>query len=852
MTRAKVFKKLLSMTISLSLTTAVVTPVPAFAAMNTNNNGADKLWIAIKQLTGVATIMDTGAHPDDERNSMLAYCLLEKGAKTIVVTTTRGAGGQNAIGKEVGDAYSALRTRELQEATEMIGSELVILSEEYGNTAADFGFSKRWQEAYSIWDVDKITERLVRAIRVYRPDVVFNSANNVMTEHGQHQATNMITADAFKKAADPNAYPDQITKEGLEPYQPKKLYDTGTEKDYTAKMDFAAFNPILGLSYEQFGQNSRYMHISQSMGKEVEPGQKAVAYHKLISSTMPIPKEKEKDMFDGIPMNFSDLSEIYSDSTKVSKMLGKLQKDVDKIVSAYPDNKQLTASIHKMIADVNKGLNIVSESDLSAADKYDLTFRLKTKLSQLYKASEQSSLLMVSVVPGSYEVAQGQSTKVTVNIFNGGNSSIKDIDVSLNVPEGWKVTAPSVTSAPEINYNNTISFEYNLTIPKEAENFHPYKPSVISATVGYKVNGVTTEIKAEPKKLFAVMPEYSLQLTPENYVLNTTVAGKNIPVTVGVKSYITGNTSADVTLDVPEGWSIEPKAVNLKFTGSNQNKTADFTVIPSSDLKEDRFTINARAVSSTMTSSQTVQIIDYPHIGRTYYMYPAALTVQAANVILPKDIKVAYFDSGKDEVYKYLGQIGMDIKVIDGNDVMYGDLSQYDTIVLGIRSYRDSDQLLTANNRLLEFVKNGGNLVVNYSQNSSADRWNPNLAPYPLTIGPVTLEWRVVEENAKVKILEPQNEVFNTPNKIVESDWDGWVQERSIYNISQADPKYTKLVSSYDTGLEDKPQDGMWLTANYGSGTYTYTTIVWYRQIQQALNPGAYRMFVNMLSMKQK
>jgi len=851
MKMSKSISRAMALAITLALTATIALPLPSSAALNSNNRGADQLWMALKQLTGISTIMDTGAHPDDERNALLSYCLLEKGAETVVVTTTRGAGGQNAIGKETGMAYSALRTRELQESVEMIGSDLVILSEEYDNTAIDFGFSKLGEESLAIWDVDKITERLVRAIRTYRPDVVFNSANNVITEHGQHQATNIITADAFKKAADPNAYPEQISKEGLQPFQAKKLYDTGKADDYTAKMDYTLYNPILGLTYEQFGQNSRYLHISQSMGKVTAPDAIAASYHKLISSTMPMPTAKEEDMFDGINMTFTDLANSYFSNKPVYKMLNKLQSDVDNIVKAYPNFTKVTTEVHKMISDVNAGLNTIKKSSLSAANKYDLTFRLQTKLSQLYEASAQSSLLIANITPASYEVAQGQSTKVTVNLFNGGNSSIKNINVKLNTPKGWIVSAPTIASASQIDFNKSTTFEYTVTIPKDAENFHPYEAAALTATVSYNVDGVQSKMTVEPSKLFAVMPEYSLQLTPENYVLNTTVKGSKIPVTVGVKSYVTGDSSTTVTLDIPTGWSIEPKQVTLAFTGSNQNKTANFTITPPTNLKEEKLVINAKATSKNMVSDQTVQIIDYSHIGRTYYLYPSALTVQAANVILPENLKVGYFDSGKDEVYKYLTQIGMDVTVIGDNDVMFGDLSKFDTIVLGIRSYRDSDQLLTANNRLLEFSKNGGNLIVNYSQNSAADRWDPSLAAYPLTIGKPTLTWRVVEEDAAVKILAPENQVFNTPNKIVASDWDGWVQERSIYNISEADSHYTKLISSYDKGLEASPQDGQWLTTNYGKGIYTYTSVVWYRQIQQAMNPGAYRLFVNMLSAKQ-
>ena len=852
MKKGKKFTRAIAAALSLALAVTIAAPMDASATnLNSNNRGAEKLWMAIKQITGVSTIMDTGAHPDDERNSLLAYCLLEKGAETVAVITTYGQGGQNAIGSESGFAYSAVRARELQEAMDLIGGELVVISEEYDNTAVDFGFSKLGEEALAIWDVEEQIERTVRAIRTYRPDVVFNSANNVLTEHGQHQATNIITAEAFKRAADPNAYPDQI-KAGLRPYQPKKLYDTGKADDYTAKMDYTMYNEILGLTYEQFGQNSRYFHISQSMGKVTDVSATAASYHKLIATSLEKKlTDKEEDMFDGIELTYTDLAAKYHKNKQVYRLLNSLQDDADDIVAAYPINSKVTSAAHDMIDDINKGLDTIKKSNLSEEDKYDLTFRLNTKLDQLYEVSAQSSSLIATITPASYEVARGQSTKVTVQLYNGGKSDLKNLSVKLNTPEGWTVSAPKVTTASKIDYNKTIKFEYEVSIPKNADYYHPYEEIPMTATVSYVVDGVASKTTIEPKKLFAVMPEYSLQLSPENYVLNTTVANSTIPVTVGVKSYVTGKTSTTVTLDAPAGWTVEPKQVKLEFTGNNQNKTANFTITPPANLKdENRYTIKAKATSAKMVSDQTVQVISYDHIGTTYYLYDAAVTVQSAKVILPEGLKVGYFDSGKDEVYKYLEQIGMDVTVIGDNDVMYGDLSKFDTIVLGIRAYRDSEALITANNRLLDFVEKGGNLVVNYSQNSAADKWQPSFAPYPLKIGSPTLTWRVVEEDAKMTILDPNNKVFSTPNKIVESDWDGWVQERSIYNISEADPKYTKLVSAIDKGSEIV-QDGQWLTTNYGKGVYTYTSIVWYRQIQQAMAPGAYRMFVNILSQKQ-
>jgi hypothetical protein len=327
-----------------------------------------------------------------------------------------------------------------------------------------------------------------------------------------------------------------------------------------------------------------------------------------------------------------------------------------------------------------------------------------------------------------------------------------------------------------------------------------------------------------------------------------------LPVVVGVKSHVSGESVAAVTLDAPEGWTVSPEEIEVSFASANEVQVAEFTVVPPEGFKEESVKIGAVATKDGVVSDTTVQVIEYPHIGRTYYLYPSVLTIQGIDVEVPEGLKVGYVSGGRDLVYLYLSQIGFDVTLLEPDDVLFGDLSQYDTIMTGVRAYRDRSDLITASQRLIDYVENGGNMVVQYMQ-VNGDNWQPRFAPMPLVIGSPTANWRVVEEDAEITVLEPGHPVFNTPNAIDESDWDGWVQERSIYDINAAesDPGWTKLISAMDTDDDivvpgRQVQDGMIMTAEYGEGNYTYNSVVWWRQIQ-ALVPGAYRILTNIISL---
>ena len=821
---------------------------PAYA-----DRGIADLWKSIRPLTTIASAMNTGAHPDDEHSATLAYLSLGQGVNTSSVIAVRGEGGQNEIGSELGQALGVIRTRELQEASRITNVTLGILGEKLDDPIYDFGFSKSVEETLEKWGDSVVYERLIRQIRELRPDVIIPSFLNEVSTHGHHRTINVLTVRAFKDAANPDIFPEHL-KKGLQPWQIKKLYVPADSKDYSVNAPIGEYNEIYGASYLQLGEESRFLHRSQGMGRVYDEGpvqgELFSKYYKLELSTV-TSKEKGNDFFAGIAFTFEDLAqEIEAKGTdskgKVVRDLRTLHKDANEVIAAYPSFAGVLKQVHQMKANVQTALADVKGSDLEAVAKEDLLHRLQVKEAQLNTASMEAASVVAKVKPAESELVAGQTTKVVVSAFNGGTTTLRNVNLSLRVPAGWKAAPAGAARFEQLGYNETASVVFEVTVPANAPLFKPYDPAVLQGQVEYEAYGTAATLDVTPQNAVAVLPPYSMTLSPRATILNTLRAGEPIPVKVSVRNYTPGASKASVSLNVPEGWKVEPAVEELSFAAKGETKSAAFTVKAASNVGPGTFSVKAIAKNGTVLSTHGAQVIEYPHIGRTYLVQPAELSIQAFDLKVPNQLQVGYVSSGFDNIDQYLRQAGVDVVNLDAKDIESGDLSQYDTIVLGIRAYAFRPELIPSNQRLLSYVKDGGNLVVQYHK--PEDKWSPELAPYPITIGTPLIQWRVTDENSKVTTLAPDHPMFTTPNKIMDQDWHGWIQDRSAYNPSKWGQEYTALISNGDPG--EKEFTGTFLTAHYGKGVYTYSSLVWYRQIP-ALVPGSIRMFVNMISQHQ-
>ncbi|MBS4208012.1 PIG-L family deacetylase [Bacillus sp. FJAT-50079] len=801
-----------------------------------------ELWNVVKPLETTVTFVNTGAHPDDERSDFLAYLSRGLGVKTASLIANRGEGGQNEIGLELGNGLGIIRSREMVEAAKITNVKAYHLSEELSDAIYDFGFSKTTEETLGKWGEEVTYERLIRFIRMYQPDIVMPSFRDVDSQHGHHRTITVLSERAFQDAADPNVFPHQL-KEGLSVWQTKKLYlPAESASTATTSIEIGMYDPIYEMSYPQLGEQSRYMHKSQGMGNDIPVAPRQV-HLELSKST--VDTKGSNDLFAGIPYNFAEWADVFSKNQNDLKVhFTKIQKELDGIVAAYPNQKAVFSKSQSALKNIRNVTKKVEKSKLDRALKHDLLHKLSIKEEQLQAASFVAADLDIKVEADSPILTQGQKTKVSITLVNNGKEKLDKVEAQLIVPKGWKASKKS--KAKQLKPRESAKLVYDVSVPKKADFYDAYEEPVIQVQLSYENSGSQVQHIEQLNETIAVLPDVGLTLHPEDMVVNTANIQEEMPVQVKVKNFFTGKHRAKVTLAVPEGWTVSPKEIAVDFSKQLEEKELNFTVSPPAHITEGNFTIGAEAIANGRTFQSTVQEIHYNHIGTFYYLYPSQINGAAFELLSDPDLKIGYIESGFDQVADYLTNAGLSITKLTEADLSSGDLNQYDSIVVGIRAYLSREDLAANNARLHEYVENGGHLVVQYHK--PGDNWNANTtAPFPLTLGNPSIRWRVTDENAKVNVLQPESSLFNYPNQITDQDWEGWVQERGLYYPMAWDDRYETFVSMADPN--EDPFDGGILMAQHGKGTYLYTNLVFYRQIQGQV-PGGYRIFTNLISYK--
>lgn len=796
------------------------------------------LWNTLQPLDTTLSFLNTGAHPDDERSHLLAYLSRGLGVRTASLIANRGEGGQNEIGKELGNALGIIRSNELIEASKVTGVEVFHLSQTTNDPIYDFGFSKSPDETLEKWGRELTYKRFIHRIRTNKPDILFTSFLDVDTQHGHHRAINQLTRKAFEDAADPTVFPEQLEEEGLSTWQVKKLYLPAEAENATTSIEIGKYDPVYGMTYPQLGEKSRYLHKSQGMGNEIPAGPETINL-RLGKSVKGIPAEE--DLFDGLAYDFKEIASQIN-SKPVGAKLNHFQKTLEKVIEQYPNRDKSMKQAHIALNEARKLESTITNSKLQEKVKEDILFRIDVKQRQLTDVSRVASNLKVETVVEDATLVQNGQTKVTVSLENKGKHSLKDASTTLSLPEGW--TMDDIPKPFRLNAGEKRIIEFTVNVPADSSYFKPYDEPIIHSEVNYSVGPAAVEQSYQTESTIAVMPDVSVQVTPNKLVINTLDVPEQITVDSEVQNNTNGELDTSVRLDVPEGWTVEPESAPVTFENEGETKTVSFTVSPGFSVSKGEFSINPIVNANGKSLSTHVQKIQYDHINTSYYLYPAKVEGVAFDLNLPETLKVGYIDSGFDKVAERLQGIGMDVTKLEQEDLQSGDLSKYDTIVTGVRAYLSREDLRNNNERLLQYAEDGGHLVVQY--NKPWDNWEPEkTSPYNLVIGQPSIKWRVTKEEAEVNVLKPNHPLFNYPNNITEKDWSNWVQERGLYFPMEWDDRFETFVSMADPNEE--PFNGGILMADYGEGTYLYTNLVWYRQIQNQV-PGGYRIFSNLVS----
>jgi LmbE family N-acetylglucosaminyl deacetylase len=849
------------------------------------DSGVAGLKQMLVRLDTTARFMQTVAHPDDEDGGLLTLESRGKGASVILLTLNRGEGGQNKLGSNLFDVLGVVRTLEVTAADRYYGVE------ERFTRVADFGFSKTPEETFQKWQGHDIPlADMVRVIRTFRPDVLVARFSGTDRDgHGHHQASAILTREAFRAAADPSRFPEQMN-EGLQPWQPKKLYignvcgfgaTSCPDPDYTVRLNTGAVDPLLGMSYAQFAMDGLRHQLSQGAGAwNIDPGDRW-AFYKLVDSTIPNTTDSsghEKSFFDGIDTSLQGLAtRVGGESSKaafLSTALADLQKDVDAAKAAVNrDPFAAAAPLFTGLQTTRSLIEQVNKSDLSAPAKAELLTELRTKESQFETAANLAAGVelqaTVDVLTGedpdhSFMAVPGHSFDLTVHFSSKLPAELKD--VALDLPPGWESQAHKATSGEG-------ELHFHITVPKNAAYTRPYwhrdnpetdalntidnpqyatlafPPPPVRVHATYTLDGKPglvkatamvpfTNIAGEPaERALAVAPAYSVMLEPGEQVIPVS-GGSTSTVKVGVFTNLPGRTSGTLHIEVPAGWRVEPASLPLEFQMQHQTKESEFHLFPAS-LKEGRAEVKAVFEANGQTYKEGYSVVTRPDLDTFYYYQPSTLRVSIVDVNVPKNLRVGYIMGAGDEIPTVLKQIGINLTMIDADKLATANLMPYGTIVVGIRAYDTQKDLVANNQKLLDWVSAGGTLVVQY--NSGVGDFNKGkFTPYPAQLSRA----RVTVEDSPVQILAPEDSIFNSPNKITQKDFDGWVQERGLNFMDHWDDHFKPLLASNDPG--EAPLKGGLLRAQYGKGTYIYTGYAFFRQLPAGV-PGPIRLFVNLL-----
>lgn len=853
------------------------------------------LGLVLRELGNVGIFLETAAHPDDENSALLAMLTRGQGIRTTLLTATRGSGGQNEIGPELGESLAVLRTEELASVHRWDGTE------QYFGRFIDFGYSFSVDETYRKWGRQEILSDYVRMIRQIRPDVIMTMPPEGELGGAHHQAQARITGEAFRLAADPSAFPEQL-REGLRPWQASKLYymagfmvpDNAPRVAGQLLVKTDIYDPLLGETYAEIGLQARSNHKCQGMAQLLFlPGSPSSTTYRLGDTTLEGGTGRpETAMFDGIDTSIASLARYAKPAPEaLTTGLAGIAADVERARQSFDAHGPAAAldPIGAGLAAVRAFRARLGSMGLDAAARFEIDYRLKTKEEQFERAAVLAQGVRIDVLADDGVVFGGQPVHAQAIVANRGNADLVVKGVSFLGFEGGASCGAAASSAGQSTAGATVRgggimprCEATLTVPSDAKPSTPYwhplpgaaryefdkdvpfglpfRPTPFRARIDLVIAGqdVTVDqpvehrysgniFSGEKRSELLVVPRLSATVTPDIAIIPAgagtaaRVAAREVRVSVinGDK----GAASGDVFLQAPAGWKVSPASAPIEFAREDASETVRFTVSPPAGVKPGQYEVTAGVRSKGATFVDGYEVIEYPHIHRRHRILPARTTIKVIDVKVAPSLKVGYIMGVGDQVPDALAQLGARVDLLDDDALAWGDLRQYDAIVTGVRAYERRSDLKANNRRLLDYAAGGGTVIVQY--NKPPDFNDAQYGPYPAKLG----NGRVTDENAPVQVLDPANPIFSFPNAIRPAAWQGWVQERGTYFMGEKDQRYVDLVQMEDTfPANSGMKRGALVEASVGKGHWVYVGLGLWRQLPAGTD-GAYQLFANLISL---
>ena len=892
-------------------------PMPGDGRVEAPRVGSVELGLLLRQLDGEKRVLMVGAHPDDEDTAVLATLARGYGARTAYLSLSRGEGGQNVIGGELGEGLGLVRTGELLAARSLDGAE------QFFTRAFDFGYSKSAEETFGHWPRAELLADVVWVIRSFRPHVILSIFSGTPRDgHGQHQASGVVTHQAFQAAGDPDRFPEQLGM-GVEPWAPTKLYRLVRWEPEAATLTFptGTLDPLLGRSWFQVAMASRSQHRSQNFGAPLIPGPR-MAGAELVERRGSLPGGADQGIFAGVDTALVALAGGIGDRAgdPVARELEAYRNEIRGALAALNAADPGPASPHlvRALARARGALALVRTAP-EGPGRTELLRVLEDRIQGLGRALLAASLVVVDVRVDRPAVAPGEGARVELLVWNGGSDPVHVGDLELGLPPGWTVAGrrtrveeadgadpirayfspdrrtlaeslPSRDEPAAVAPGDMRRWTLEVRAPDDALPSRPYflrddrqgalyrwpddpalrgralDPPLISGRMELDVAGSepfqvvrgashvgVDPVDGEYRVPVYVVPAVSVDVEPRRMAWPGGAPGPR-EVTLRSRNLSGAPVRGELVLTPPEGWRVEPRGHDLTLEPGGGEASRTFTVSPDPDLEPGgaapaAFQATFRSAAPAGGSGpaehrETLHLIDYPHLDPMPLVEPAELRISHFPAEVAPDLRVGYVMGSGDEGARALRDLGVEVELLDAEALRSGRLDRFHTIVLGIRAYETRPDLSAANPAILDFVRAGGTVVVQYHRYEYPAG---EFAPYPVSIR--RPHDRITDPDAPVRFLEPYHPLLRAPNRITEADFRGWVQERGLYFLAEWDRRYTPLLEMADP--DEDPVRGGLVVARVGEGAYVYTGLALFRQLPAGV-PGAYRLLANLVSLRGK
>jgi len=778
-----------------------------------------RLHRALSRLRSTVTLMHTGAHPDDEQSGLMAYFRFALGMRVVIACSTRGEGGQNALGRERGGALGVIRSREMEEAARILDCDIHWLGHGPDDTVHDFGFSKDGDGTFAHWGEEKTVERLVRAYRTERPDIVLPTFLDVPGQHGHHRAMTRAAEKAVRLAADENAFPEHFA-EGLMPWQVAKFYlpawsgggDTYDDElpppDATLSIRATGRDEATGADYDRIGEWSRACHATQGMGRWPDVPKSEWPLHLKLPAS-----HTEETIFASLPQSLATLAAADGLPGDVKQALLGADTAIEDAIAAYPRRAVIIERLVHAAKNLKSTLSGLPDDFLQHHGH-----RLRRKLQELDAALIEAALLFERAGLDRPILASGGETSLVVE-YGAGASDVA-VTAEVVLPEGCAALCERKKTSRE---------EFTVSVSQRAGLSPLFAPAwralggngqgFIRLEAQFGEHDAETLVDLEEPLI--VIPATSVRLDPSALVVSTRqpeIAEWRVELAVD-------GLANQITFRPENGWLADMQGSALTLRTPEDVKPGLTRLLPTIDG----------------TPAWQATAMNHRHVGTALWREQTALQILALDLHLP-DARIGYVGGGADNTGLWLKRMGFDVTDLEERHLA-GDLSQFSTIVVGIFAFGLRSDLNAATDRLHRFMEMGGHLLTLYHRPS--DGWHPDhTPPRKLVIGSPSLRWRVTNPDAPVTVLVPEHPLLTGPNLIGEDDWNGWHKERGLYFASSWNDAYQPLVSMHDDG--EQPLFGGLVSAEIGSGRHTHTSLVLHHQLDR-LVPGAFRLLANLV-----